>query len=303
MTTTITRTERDFDHPDRLNEDGTVTLRFAPSAWRAYNISPDTYQTVNGDSWVESELYYLNEEDGDPAYSVLGRTLRGLVDQHPIRLDYDHFRWEYDHRAIVREFSETLCNWIVGELFNLVGCGQQHELIWDEEKGTHYWSEDFGALSGEVHDSWSPQFYNFTSDGFEMELTIHPQTLRDLTPDFDLDEWVREHYRSMDGFMSFVTSRVNDDEWAADYDGQFRIEYLFAKEIDPYGERNWIMALAEDEWEIYSNNTKVEPDEERIRETVLEQYGFMESGFTLSELEEWAGEIQAANEAGMDPLV
>ena len=302
MSTTLERTLRDFDHPDHLNEDGTVTLRMQPSNWRAYNISPDTYQTVNGDSWVENELDYLNSDDFDSRRSILGRALGDLVDRHPIRLDYDHFRWDYDHAGIVRDFAETLCNWIVGELFDLVGTGQQHELIWDPERGTHYWSEDFGALAGEVLDSWSPTFYNFQSDGFEMALTIHPQTLRDLTPDFDLDQWVHEHYRSVDGFASFVPSRVrDDDDWAADYDGQFRVEYLFAKVIDPFHEREWITALAEDEYEVYMNRTTVEPDEDRIRETILAEHGYMESGYTLSELEDWARELAPTQEEVLIP--
>lgn len=292
MSTTTTRSLRDFDHPDRLNDDGTVTLRFAPSAWRAYNISPDTYQTVNGDSWTECEMEYMAEQSDEEFESFHGISKAG------VELEYDDFTWTYNHTQIVRDFSEVLCDWIVGELFNLVGCGQQHELIWDEETKTHHWSEDFGALSGEVHDSWSPQFYNFTSDGFEMNLTIHPQTLRDLTPDFDLDEWVSEHYRSMDGFMSYVTSRVEDDDWAADYDGQFRIEYLFAKEIDPYGERQWIYSLAEAEHEIYSTNTTIEVREDRIRERQL----YLDSEYTLAELEEWARDIERATGAGMDPL-
>lgn len=292
-TTTATRTERDFDHPDRLNEDGTVTITMQPSNWRAYNISPDTYQTVNGDSWVEMEMdYFQNEMSDEDFQQSFGVSKAGVT------LEYDDFTWTYDHTAIVREFAETLCNWTVGELFNLVGTGQQHELIWDEEKGVHYWSEDFGALSGEVRDSWSPAYYNFQSDGFEMDLTIHPQTLRDLTPDFDVEEWVQEHYRSVDGFLSYVTSRMNDDEWAADYDGQFRVEYLFAKVIDPYHERQWIMALAEDEHEVYMNHVKIEAREDSIRERQL----YLDSDYTLTELEEWAQEIEDERQAGMDPL-
>lgn len=78
------KTLRDFDHPDYLNGDGTVTLRMTPSAWHCYNISPDTYQTFTGNSWVESEMQYMSEE--------LGRDVL-----------YDEFTWTYDHAGIVRE--------------------------------------------------------------------------------------------------------------------------------------------------------------------------------------------------------
>ena len=44
----------------------------------------------------------------------------------------------------------------------------------------------------------------FTSDGFEMEFTCDPKELRALTPDFKVEEWVKEHYSSCDGFFSYV---------------------------------------------------------------------------------------------------
>jgi hypothetical protein len=274
--TTITRTVRDFDHEDYLNEDGTVTLRMTPSAWHGYNISPDTYQTVNGDSFVESELEYVNEYADEAGYSILGSALGDLVKQYPIRLDYDHFNWTYNHSKIVADFAHELACWMQETL------------------------TDIGlSCSIEVRDTWSPQFYNFTSDGFEVELTCDPAELRALTPDFDVDDWGHEHYRSYDGFMSFVTSRLNDDDWHAEYDGGFRVESLFV-EHDRYHERDWIMRLAEAEHEVYMDNVTVEPDEDRIRESILEQYGYMESGFTLHELEEWAREYDQS--AGMEPL-
>jgi hypothetical protein len=264
-----------FDFRDNLNEHGTVTLRMTPSAWHRYNISPDTYQTVNGDSFVESELEYLNE--GGDGYSILGKALGDLIERHPIRLDYDHFRWEYNHSNIVREFAEELSCWMQETLFEI---GLTSAVV-------------------EVRDTWSPAYYNFTSDGFEVDLTCDPIELRGLTVDFDVDEWAHNHYRSYDGFLSFVTSRMNDTDWHAEYDGGFRIESLFA-EHDPYGERDWIMRLAEAEHEVYMQNVTVEPDEDRIRESILAEYGYMESGFTLDELQEWAHEFDQT--AGMEPL-
>lgn len=256
-----------FDHMDRLNEDGTVTLRMTPSSWHRYNISPDTYQTVNGDHWVESELQYLNDEHGDPKYSMLGQALRDLVDQYPIDLDYDHFEWEYNHAKIVADFAHELACWMQ-ETLSEVGL----------------------SCSIDVIDTWSPKEYNFTSDGFEVEVTCDPMELRALTVDFDVDDWGSRHYRSYDGFISFVTSRLNDDEWHAEYDGGFRIESLFAGH-DPYGERDWVMRLCEAETEIYMENTTVTPNEESIRESILEKYGYMDSGYTLDELREWAATL------------
>ena len=251
-----------FDHADRLNEDGTVTLRMTPSAWHRYNLSPDTYQSFNGDSWVESELEYLNTES-----SLSERFGSQYADlDYDIDLDYDHFTWEYDHAGIVRALAEELADWMAETLW---GAGLESTV--------------------KVIDSWSPAYYNFTSDGFEVELTCDPAALRALTPDFDVDEWGAKHYRSYDGFTSFVTGRLDGDDWHAEYDGGFRVESLLTEE-DQHGGQDWVMRLAEAEWEVYSSNVKIEPDVDAIREAILAKYGHLDSGYTLTELQDWATE-------------
>lgn len=260
-----------FDHPERLNEDGTVTLRMTPSAWHRYNLSPDTYQSFNGDSWVESELSYMNDE---ASLSERFGSAYADLDRYPIDLHYDHFTWEYDHAEIVRALAEELADWMAETLHDI----------------------GLESVSVKVIDSWSPAYYNFTSDGFEVEVTCDPAELRALTPDFDVDEWGAKHYRSRDGFMSFVTSRLDEDDWHAEYDGGFRVESLFAEHD---GEDGWVMRLAEAEWEVYSSNVKVEPDVDAIRESILEVHGYMESGFTLDELRDWSAEYAAQIEGQM----
>lgn len=226
-----------FDTADRLNDDGSVTLRIIASNWRRYNISPDTYQLVNGDSWEASEIEYWSEETGRD-------------------LGYDDFIWTYDHRAIVQSFGETLAFWMKDALIE-AGLDSVRDV--------------------ECIDAWSPQFYNFTSDGFEVRLTCDPAQLRSLTPDFDVDAWGHEWYRSCDGFLSFVTSRLNDDTWHADYDGEFRIESLLSG-LDPADEDTWRHALYEAEDDVYREHTQVE-----VKHPI-----YMDSGYTLPELEEWA---------------
>ncbi len=258
--------ERDFDCAERLNDDGTVTLRMTPSAWHRYNISPDTYQSFTGDSWMESEIDYTNQES-----SLSERFGSQYADlDYDIDLTYDHFTWTYDHAAIVRDLAEEAASWIA-------------ETLWDAGLES--------VADVKVIDTWSPAYYNFTTDGFEITLTCDPAELRALTPDFDVDEWGHEHYSSYDGFASFVPSRLAEDEWRAEYDGGFRVESLLANH-DALNERGWIYRLAEAEWEVYTDNVKVEPDLDAIRATVLEKYGYLDSGFTLAELEEWGRESQ-----------
>ena len=186
-----------FDSDDLLNEDGTVTITMSPSQWRNYNIAPDTYHLFTTEHFENNEIQYASEVSGQDD------------------LDYGDFDWEYDHSTIVREISETIAYVIVERLI---------------ENGLE------SATATEVIDSWSPREYNFTSDGFEMEFTCDPKELRALTPDFNVEEWVKEHYSSCDGFFSYVPGRMRDDEWYAEYDGAFRIEYLLAREVDPYSD-------------------------------------------------------------------
>lgn len=243
-----------FDHRDRLNDDGTVTVRIIPSNWRRYNISPDTYQSFNGDSWVESTIEYLREETGRD-------------------LGYDDINWTYDHKGIVRDLAEELSNWLSQTLM---------------EAGLE------SLRDVKVVDSWSPAYYNFTSDGWEVELTFDPIELRELTPDFDVDDWGHEWYRSVDGFMSYVTSRLNDDTWHADYDAEFRIESLLSEQ-DSRDDESWFYWLLESEWEVYDANVKVEVIEP-------EPEYFLDTQHTLEEWEDYAHEIHESIVSGMSPL-
>ena len=263
----------DFDHVDLLNDDGTVTLRMTPSAWHVHNMSPDTYQSFTGEPWEQSEIDYFNSEGLHDAFGEQYAGLDVEVNRLGTTLTYDHFVWDYNHAGIVRDLSEELANWM-GETLHDAGL----ELV-----------------SVEVRDTWSPKEYNFVSDGIEVNLTCDPAELRALTEGFDVDEWADKHYRSRDGFMSFVTGRMNDADWHAIYHGEFRVESILAAwDV----ERDWVMRLAEAEYEVYSKNVTVTPDVEKIRDSI----GHEESGHTLHELEAWAREHMSVYQAGMDKL-
>ena len=96
-----------------------------------------------------------------------------------------------------------------------------------------------------------------------MEFTCDPEELRELTQDFDVDEWAAKYYRSYDGFMSFVTGRMNDPEWRAQYDGEFRIQFLLMAQDES---DSWWLTVLEDVTEIYMNNTVVTPSAEVFSE-------------------------------------
>ena len=208
-----------FDNEERLNEDGSVTIRIIPSRWHVLNMSPDTYQMWNSDHYDDSVLLWYEEEVGEP-------------------VGWDDLTWEHDQAGIVRGLSQRICDYIEEQLMFL---GLE------------------SVSNVRVVDSWSPRAYNFCSDGFEMEFTCDPAELRSLTEEFDVDEWVSKHYGSRDGFLSFVTSRVQDPEFRAVYDGEFRIESLLVEGLTDSHEREWELFVSEGYDEVYAENTEVSP--------------------------------------------
>ncbi len=270
-----TKTLRDFDHEDYLNENGDAVIRTAPSTWRRYNISPDTYGLFTMDSYLDSEYEHLSEVGfAQAGYPELAR-YDAVLDH----LHYDWFTHDWNHSGLVRDISIRLSWWLASAL----------EEKLDSGVGVH------------VIDTWSPSFYNFESDGFEVEVLVDPKALRDATPDFDVDKWVKDHYSSVDGFISFVPHRMVDDDWVAEYDGGFRLEYLL-DELDPYGDHEWIEFVYEGLHEDYMDNHSMEPNVEEIRERFIEVCGYEGSSFSLEELQEWASEMMSVYQAGMGPL-
>lgn len=241
-----------FDAPDRLNDDGTVTMVLAPSTWHAFNMSPDTYQTFTSDHFEESEIEGWSEH--------LGRDL-----------NYDDFDWTYDHAGIVRSISEVMADWI-GERLSDLGVG---------------------SAQVELTRTGSPKFYNFESDWFEIEVTLDPAELRAVTPDFDVDAWASEYYRSYDGFHSYVTGRMHDDDYHAEYDFAFRVESLLRENADTYEPDNWKYEVWENEYEIYMDHVTM---------TLRDEEDYEGSGYKLSELHEWSETYNAPRQTETLPL-
>lgn len=209
-----------------INDNGMVTITCIPSNWKVFNISPDTYHLFNGDSVVEQIGEWASEVSGE-------------------NIEYDDFKWDYDHTKIRHTLAEWCMDWLVETL---------------QELGLE------SLENPQLISSWSPAYYNFTSDGFEMSFDCDPEELRGLTEKFDVDEWAGEHYKSRDGFLSFVPSRLNDPEWRAQYDGEFRIEYLLATEDNEWGELRdkWKYFIWEEVDYIYMENTTTAPEDPAV---------------------------------------
>ena len=184
-------------------------------------LSPSSWRCYN----VSPDTYQTFTSD-----SWEEQEIEYVSEQTGLDLTYDDFDWTYDHAGIVADLSEELCDWLAETL------------------------HDNGVknVTVELVATGSPREYNFTSDWWEARVTCNAQSLREQTPDFDVDNWVERHYQSVSGFMSWVPGRMEKPEWRIEYDAAFRVESLL-HELDPHGECEWRYRLWEAEGEIYTN--------------------------------------------------
>lgn len=209
----------------RMTDNNMVRVCLVPSAWHRLNLSPDTYQRWSSDSHDFHILEYYAEEVGE-------------------RIEWDDLEWEYNHSETVRKLSEVVADWVAGTMMEL---------------GL------YSVTSVKVTDSWSPREYNFQSDGFEMEFLCDLDELLELSEGFDVDEWAKENYTSRSGFISFVPSRLEEEDWRVQYDLEFRVEYVLSKflesdEAEYYDAYEY--SLDEEADEIYMKTVKVTPSPE-----------------------------------------
>lgn len=192
-----------------------------------HGVTVDTYQTFNGDSWLESEIHYMSEEPG---------ALRHIVD-HPavervtVDVEWEDVEVHYDNDAILNALAEAALDDLI--------MGEQCDII----------------LSGEVTSTYSPMYYNFESDSFGADLEIDLEALAVRADDIDVDDleqWSRDRHRSYDGFMSFVGNwwdGSRDREWVVIWAA---LDYVLTRE-----DYSGLLGVAEAEYEIYSEHTTI----------------------------------------------
>ena len=161
----------------------------------------DTYQMLTGDNFTELELEYQCEELKND------------------KLTYDDFDWEYDHKQIVEDFAKAS--------------------IYIIEQGIK--GEDGGdcITAVEYVSSTSPQFYNYTTDGYIMTVTVDTKKINKY-----IDANHAAIVAIVGGYNATVISTENMQHAA--------VCHIINNAItsDDYN-----MAIWESESEIYSNNT------------------------------------------------
>jgi hypothetical protein len=175
-------------------------------------VSVDTYQSFNGDSWVEQESEWLEQERGIPEA-------------------WRYVDFDYDHRKILEELAEAS----IAGILNDLPVGSPIESI-------------------EYESNWSPSAYNFQSDTYTAKFTVNWTQLKKWLKESgrDREEWMRERWSSYDGFHSHMYPGYwNDPEWRPGMKVYATIAMYLEEVID---RESQFMAVAEAEWEAYSNN-------------------------------------------------
>ncbi len=157
----------------------------------------DTYVYFTGDRFEESELDYM---DGGS-------------------LTYDDYEWIYDHKNIVNGLAKESIEYLK-DLFCLYdGSGQAI------------------IKSIDLISSGSPQYYNYTTDYYIMNVKYDDQLL---------DEYIKKNSAA---FVAYKKDSIIPDE-----DPLYKITFY----IDQfYKDDDYINTIYEKEYEIYSNNVTI----------------------------------------------
>lgn len=175
----------------------------------------DTYGMFTGDSWQEMESEYFPEEYGIKPEDV---------------------EFNYDHAGIVKDFAAKSVDTIIDTVID------------------PNYLDDCGIVQavGEVIDTGSPKFYNYTTDHYTAEYDIDAEALVKYVQEhstefgqFILDEW-----REIVNVPEVITLEYLRGE---NEDDKFTVAAL-AMHLEEFKE-DYNMTMWEHEHEIYSENT------------------------------------------------
>ena len=157
----------------------------------------DTYAYFTGDNFSEIFLSDDSESDYD---------------------DYDDYEWEYDHKNIVKDLAIESINHL------------KEVLIQDLKDQAIIKSIDLIS-------SGSPQYYNYTTDYYIMNVKYDDQLL---------DEYIKKN--------SVAFAAYKKDSIIPDDDELYKITFYMDQFYD---DDDYIQHMYENKYEIYSNNTKI----------------------------------------------
>ena len=179
-----------------------------------------------------------------------------LKEETGVELDWSNSDVKYNHEGILKGLAEASIASIMDQLY-----------------------DDY-IESIEFVSAWSPAYYNFESDKYEAEFVVNWSRLKKWYKKSgkNREEWMRETWHSYDGFHSYMYPGYwNNPE----YHEAMVVYATIAMYLEEVLDRDQMfMAVAEAEWEVYSQNAEIyisETDYEKmlaahIAETVGEEF-------------------------------
>lgn len=146
-------------------------------------------------------------------------------EEHNTDYDYDDFEWDYDHAQIVKDLAERRAEFLESECNAIQKC--------------------VTTVTG------SPREYNFSTDYAVLEITYDETKVENYIKEHkdEYDSWYKES-----GWWSATEWRDDDDKCKEENREIARLDYYLNETID---HDTAYYALAEYEYEIYENNTKM----------------------------------------------
>lgn len=185
---------------------------------------------------TDSNMLPVEQPDTYGSYNGEYATEQWLEGQEEEGLptDYDAYDWTYDSAAVIRALGEAGAENVISQL------------------------SDAGIVrSVEVLSTYSPRQYNFATDSYRAVWEFDADALDAwcIEHNFDAAEYVQKHHRSYDGFMSFVGSWITDPHYIEGTTQWLKFAAYLRAELDQESQTS---AMAEAEFEAYSNSTKAE---------------------------------------------
>lgn len=156
-----------------------------------------------------------------------------LKEETGVDLDWSNSDVKYNHQGILEGLAEASIASILDQMYDGI------------------------IESIEYRGASSPAAYNFETDRYEAEYVVNWTALKRWYKKSgkDREEWMKERWSSYDGFHSYMYPGYwNDPQWRPGLKVYATIAMYLEETLD---RDELFMAVAEAEWEVYSNNSEV----------------------------------------------
>lgn len=230
-----------------VHESGDLIVNLNLDSNMLPHLNVDTYQSFTGDYFVESEVDYRHEEYGTSP-------------------DVDGYDVTYDHSKINEGLGKLAADVLMAHT-----------------------PSDGVIESCEYLSSYSPRYYNFETDSFNADYEINATRLDAWVTEtgLSINDYAQEHFRSRDGFLSFIPGRMLDPDTADECHFWLALHAWMNSELD--GDEMG-MSMHEHVEEVYREAITIELSEDFIKSEVVER---LQAVPPSEDPEDWADQLLA----------